>query len=109
MFLLHSIRKLNLATPHFMEETQNRGRSFHHAFHTDKNDAAPVRSIGDIISQSSGGHASENYKDDFVTGWNEWVAGPFKRPEDKGVRLPLLTRLLRSIPGSGTNEGRAFR
>lgn len=68
----------------FHGETQNRGRSFHHAFHTDKNDAAPGAVDWGYNIAEQWEHAIENDpRMIFVTGWNEWVAGPFKRPEDK--------------------------
>lgn len=68
----------------FHGETQNRGRSFHHAFHTDKNDAAPGAVDWGYNIAEQWEHAIENDpRMIFVTGWNEWVAGPFKRPENK--------------------------
>lgn len=68
----------------FHGEQQNRGRSFHRGFHTEGNDAAPgAVNWGYNIAEQWEHAIEQDPRMIFVTGWNEWVAGAFKRPENK--------------------------
>ncbi len=68
----------------FHGEQRNRGRSFHQAFHTVGNDcAAGAVNWGYNIAEQWEYAIDQDPRMVFVTGWNEWAAGPFKRPEDR--------------------------
>ncbi|HEX2985505.1 MAG TPA: hypothetical protein VHO71_01685 [Caproiciproducens sp.] len=66
----------------FYGERKNRGRSYHRAFYTEENDAASgAVNWGYNIAEQWEYAISCDPKIVFVTGWNEWTAHPFLRPE----------------------------
>lgn len=68
----------------FYGEQGNRGRSFHQAFHTVGNDsAAGAADWGYNMAEQWEYAMEQDPRMIFVTGWNEWAAGVFLRPENR--------------------------
>jgi hypothetical protein len=68
----------------FYGDQQNRGRSFHRSFYVEKNDLSPAAVNWGYNFAEQWEHAIEcDSKIVFVTGWNEWAAGPCLRPDCK--------------------------